>query len=101
MSVRKPPKFKTEAEEARFWSAHDSVDYWGASPEDPQPLRLAAELEHSIDARAKQKKLISLRLEQWQLRLAKSIAARQDIPYHAVLRNWITAGIRTTLRKAR
>lgn len=101
MKDKKLPRFKTERDEARFWATHDSVEYWSSFPEDRETLELDPELVRAIDSRAKRKQLISLRLEPRQVRLAKSVAVRQHVPYHTVLRNWIDLGMRTSLRRAR
>jgi hypothetical protein len=40
----------------------------------------------------------AIRLENWQIRLAKATASRQKVPYPTVIRRWIDEGIRN--RKA-
>lgn len=91
---KKLPRFETEKQEAEFWSTHDSTDYWEEFQEVDEPIELDPELARAIDRRSKRKQLISLRLENWQVRLAKAMAARSGIPYHTIIRSWITAGIR-------
>ena len=98
--VRKTlPRFKNEGEEAEFWATHDTADYWDQFKDVEEPLELDPKLARAIDHRARRKRLISIRLEAWQLRLARAVAARRHIPYHAVIRNWVSEGIRS--RRAR
>lgn len=93
---KKVPRFRTEADEAEFWSTHDSAEYWDDLEKVLEPLELDPALERAIDRRARQKKIISLRLEDWQIRLARAIAAKRKVPYHSVIRGWIEQGIRGT-----
>jgi hypothetical protein len=93
---KKVPRFKTETEEAEFWSTHDSTEYWDDLEKVLEPLELEPSLERSIDRRAKRKKIISIRLEDWQIRLARAIAAKRKVPYHSVIRAWVEHGIRST-----
>ncbi|MBI2933828.1 MAG: hypothetical protein HYY16_19465 [Planctomycetes bacterium] len=90
----KLPRFKSEKEEAEFWATHDSVDYWREFEEVREPLEFDPKLARAIDRRSRKKELISIRLEKWQIRLARAIAARQRIPYHTIIRAWVTEGIR-------
>lgn len=85
------PYFKTEAEEADFWSTHSSTDY-ELEPVDEQ-IQLAPELARKIAERSK-KKMIAIRLEHWQLQRTKSIAAKRRMPYQHLLRDWITEGLK-------
>src|SRR5438309_2304929 len=83
---RKPlPRFSAASEFDRFVETHDLASYWDEF-EEADRLELKPELATRIGRRAHRKKLISLRLDEWQLRAAKAIAARRKIPYHAVLR---------------
>jgi hypothetical protein len=93
---KKVPRFRTEADEAQFWSTHDSTEYWNDLEKVLEPFELDPVLERTIDRRARQKKIISIRLEDWQIRLARAIAARRKVPYHSVIRAWIEQGIRST-----
>ena len=40
------------------------------------------------------KKLIALRLEQWQFQRTKAIAAQRHVPYQNLLRCWIPQGLK-------
>lgn len=88
------PTLRTDADFVRFVETHDLSDYWDAF-EPVEPSAADPELAAAIDRRARRKKLISLRLETWQIRLARAVAAREGIPYHAVIRRWIDRGIQT------
>jgi predicted DNA binding CopG/RHH family protein len=90
---RKLPKFKNEAEFIRFVETHDLADYWDEFEEVAPPV-LDPKLVKAIDRRARNKKLISIRLEGWQLSLAKAKAAKEGVPYQSVIRRWISEGIR-------
>ena len=99
-SKKKLPHFKSETEEAEFWATHDSVDYWEMFEDMEESLDVDPELLQTIDQRSKRKQLISLRLEKWQIRLARAVAARRGVPYHSVIRNWVAEGIRSTHAKS-
>jgi predicted DNA binding CopG/RHH family protein len=90
---KKLPRFRSEAEESEFWASHDSTEYWDEFEDVDETVELDPELARSIDQRTRRKQLISIRLESWQIRLARAVAARQGIPYHTVIRNWVSAGI--------
>src|SRR5713101_7040770 len=68
---RKIPKFKSEAEERKFWSSHDSVDYidWRGGKRAILP-----DLRPSVRA-------ISIRLPQAMIDELKLVANRRDVPY--------------------
>ena len=58
-----------------------------------EQIQLDPALAYKIRERTK-KKLIALRLELWQLKGAKALAARKHIPYQHLLRYWISQGLR-------
>jgi len=92
------PKFESEREEAEFWSAHDTTDYWRGAQEVPiEQLEIEPELRAQILENARKKQLVSLRLEKRQIELAKQIARRKTIPYQALIRTWIEEGIQKEL----
>lgn len=91
---RKPlPSFRSGSAFDRFVETHDLADYWDEF-EEAEPIELARSLARRIDRAARRKQLISLRLETWQIRAAKALAARRGVPYHAVIRHWIDEGMR-------
>jgi len=93
---KKLPKFKSEAEEAEFWATHDSTNYWEEFQYVTEPLEIEPRLAWAIDRKARRKQLVSIRLESWQVRLARAVAVRSGVPYHTVIRNWVSRGISRT-----
>lgn len=91
---RKLPEFRSQDEFVRFVETHDLADYWDEFEEVKDPVELDPKLAKSIDRRARNKKLISIRLEGWQIRLAKARAVKEGVPYQSVIRRWISEGIR-------
>jgi predicted DNA binding CopG/RHH family protein len=73
------PKFRTEAEERRFWETHDSTDYVDWS--EAERVRLPY-LKPSTTA-------ISLRLPVTLLERIKIAANKRDIPYQSLIKTWL------------
>jgi predicted DNA binding CopG/RHH family protein len=75
-SPKSIPKFRSEAEERRFWETHDTTDYvdWSSA-------RLARfpNLKPSTET-------ISLRLPAGLLADLKALANKQDVPYQSLLK---------------
>lgn len=69
------PKFKSEAEERRFWATHDSTEYldWSKAERVVFP-----NLKSSV-------KTISIRLPESLLNLLKMLANEHDVPYELQL----------------
>ena len=77
---RKPvPVFKNEAEERRFWEAHDSADHLDWS--EAERIRLP-NLKPSTTA-------ISLRLPLPLLERIKVAANKRDVPYQSLIKTWL------------
>jgi len=79
---RKPksvPKFRSEAEERRFWESHDSSDRvdWSKA----ERVRLP-NLKPSTTS-------ISLRLPVSLLDRIKVAASKRDIPYQSLIKAWL------------
>ena len=91
------PRFKSEAEEARFWDTHSPFDYPGEFEDADEVIRLAPALARRIRERMK-KRLLAIRLEGWQIEGAKRIARDKGVPYQALMREWISQGIRAAGR---
>ena len=85
------PRFKSDREAADFWATHDAADYIDALK--PARLALAPALQRRIKARAKRKKLVTLRLEIDQIAAAKAVALRKSIPYQTLIRMWISEAL--------
>ena len=75
---RKVPKFRTEADERKFWESHDSGDYvdWSKAKGINFP-----NLKPSTES-------ISLRLPISLLEGLKIKANKRDVPYQSLLKTW-------------
>jgi predicted DNA binding CopG/RHH family protein len=73
------PKFRSEAEERRFWQTHDSSDYidWTKAAQVRFP-----NLKPSTTA-------ISLRLPVTLLERIKVAANKRDVPYQSLIKTWL------------
>jgi len=73
---KKIPKFKSEDQERKFWSVHDSTEYidWSKAKRVTLP-----KLKPSV-------KTISLRLPESMLEELKLLANKRDIPYQSLLK---------------
>jgi predicted DNA binding CopG/RHH family protein len=76
--VKHIPKFKSEAEEARFWDTHSVTDY----------LHELKEV-HNVKFPRPRKRLISMRLEDNQIKSLKQVAATKGLGYLTLMRMWI------------
>jgi len=77
--LKSMPRFRTEAEERRFWETHDSTDYvdWSKA----QRVRFP-HLKLSTTA-------ISLRLPLGLLDRIKIAANKRDVPYQSLIKVWL------------
>jgi predicted DNA binding CopG/RHH family protein len=73
------PRFRSEAEERKFWESHDSTEYvdW----RNARRVRLP-NLKLSTTA-------ISLRLPQGLLDRIKIAANKRDVPYQSLIKVWL------------
>ena len=73
------PKFRSEAEERRFWETHDSTDYidWSKA----RRMRFP-NLKPSTTS-------ISLRLPLALLERIKVAANKRDVPYQSLIKTWL------------
>ena len=73
------PRFKSEAEERKFWETHDSTDYidWSKA----ERVRLP-NLKPSTTA-------ISIRLPLALLEQIKIAANKRDVPYQSLIKMWL------------
>jgi predicted DNA binding CopG/RHH family protein len=74
------PKFRSEAEERKFWETHDTADYFDLSK--AQHARFP-NLKLSTTA-------ISLRVPQGLLDRIKVAANKRDVPYQSLIKVWLT-----------
>lgn len=86
--MKKMPKFKSEAEERRFWQQHDSTEYldWSGAREVMLP-----KLKPST-------RTISLRLPESMLDALKLMANKRDIPYQSLLKAFLAERLDTEFR---
>lgn len=90
----KIPKFKNEKEEAEFWAKHSSIDYLDDTEETAEPIELSKSLKNKIVERRKNKKLLTLRIDDKLIKDAKHIAQKKAVGYQTLMRMWIAEGIR-------
>jgi len=79
-TMKKIPKFKTEAEERDFWTNADSTDYvdWSKARR-----VLLPKIKPSL-------KTISLRLPELMLEELKLIANKRDVPYQSLIKIFLS-----------
>lgn len=73
------PKFKSEAEERKFWETHDTTDYfdWSKAEKARFPnLKLSTQS-------------ISIRLPVGLLERIKIEANKRDVPYQSLIKVWL------------
>jgi predicted DNA binding CopG/RHH family protein len=77
--LKSVPKFRSEAEERRFWESHDSSEHvdWSKA----ERVRLP-NLKPSTTA-------ISLRLPVSLLDRIKVAANKRDVPYQSLIKTWL------------
>ncbi len=77
--LKEIPRFRSEAEERRFWETHDSTEYvdWSKARRVQFP-----NLKLSTTA-------ISLRLPQGLLDRIKVAANKRDVPYQSLIKVWL------------
>ncbi|OGP06692.1 MAG: hypothetical protein A3G39_06750 [Deltaproteobacteria bacterium RIFCSPLOWO2_12_FULL_43_16] len=85
---KKIPKFKSEAEEQKFWSEADSTEYidWKKAKRMVLP-----NLKPSI-------RTISLRLPESMLEELKLLANKRDVPYQSLLKMFLSERIEKELK---
>lgn len=76
---RNPPKYRTEAEERKYWLTHDSADQvdWSAAQFVTFPNLRPSTVS------------ISLRLPKHLLSTIRSEANRRDVPYQSLMKLWL------------
>ena len=98
MKNKKLPHFKTDEEFGRFVDTHDMALYLDSMEKIDNAFSLSPELAERIRLRAK-KRLIALRLPEWQISGARRVAKRKKVPYQALMRHWIGEGLSRELRR--
>jgi predicted DNA binding CopG/RHH family protein len=100
MKKKKLPHFESEQQVADFWGSHSLTDYLHEFEKVDDVFVLSPALAHRIKERAK-KRLISIRLAEWQVQQSKKIAQQRKMPYQKLIREWIEAGLRSAFLKTR
>jgi len=85
--MKRPPKFKTEAEERRFWQKHDSTEYVDWSDAKEVNLSKLKPSTHTI----------SVRLPESMLESLKILANKRDVPYQSLLKVFLSERIKAEL----
>jgi len=98
MKNMKLRNFNTSEEAAAFWDKHSLKDYIHEFESADEVFVLSPALAQRIRERAR-KRLISIRLAEWEIEKSKQIAKQRKMPYHALIRQWIDDGIRTAFTK--
>jgi predicted DNA binding CopG/RHH family protein len=98
MKKKKLPNFKTSEEAAEFWDTHSLTDYLHELEEVDEVFVLSPALAKRIRERAK-KRLVSIRLAEWEIEKSKQVAKQRKMPYHALIRQWIDEGLRAAFSK--
>ena len=88
--LKEVPKFRSEHEEAAFWSTHDSTEYVDYSK---AKRALFPNLKASTET-------ISLRLPQSLLEHLKTLANKRDGPYQTLLKLFLADRVEEELRTA-
>lgn len=85
--LKKIPKFKSEAEERKFWQTHDTTDYfdWSKAKRVSFP-----NLKPSV-------KSISLRLPEFMINELKILANKKDVPYQSLMKIYLSEKIKEEL----
>ena len=81
------PRFRSEAEEARFWDTHDSTAFL----DEFKPTKLTF-------TRPRPKVLVSVRIAKSEVELLRRVAARKGLGYGSLIRMWLTERLLHELR---
>ena len=85
--LKEIPKFRSLAEEERFWATHDATEYVDFSNVE---LGFFPELKPSS-------KTISIRLPESLVEAIKLLANKQDVPYQSMLKILLAEKVREVL----
>ena len=78
------PKFRNEAEEAKFWASLNLMEYF--EPSDFRRGVVFPNLKRS-------KRLISIRLPEELISKVKEKANKLDVPYQSLIRQYVHQGV--------
>ena len=85
--LKEIPRFRSLAEEEKFWATHDSTEYIDYSKVD---IGFFPELKPSS-------RTISIRLPESLVEAIKLLANREDIPYQSMLKTLLIEKVRESL----
>ena len=88
LKKKRIPKFRTEDEERKFWSTHDSTEYIDYQKAKPS---IFSELKPSTHS-------ISIRMPDYLLNRLKVLAHKKDIPYQSLLKLYLTEKIEEEIK---
>ncbi len=86
--LKKIPKFRSEDQERKFWSTHDSTEYFDYK----QAVRV------SFPNLKPSSRTISIRLPESLLQHIKTIAYRADVPYQSMMKVLLNEKVSELLR---
>ncbi|HLG41744.1 MAG TPA: CopG family antitoxin [Planctomycetota bacterium] len=89
------PRGQSREQEARFWEDHDFAEFWAQT--EGVDVEVARSFAQQVRSAAR-KRLVALRLAEWQIDEAKRLAKKLGLPYQTLLRRWISQGILTQRR---
>ena len=88
MKLKPIPKFKNEDEEFKFWSTHDTTEYFDTT----KPISLdLSKLKLSTET-------ISLRLPGFLLYRIKQLANKRDVPYQSLMKIFLAERVEKDLK---
>jgi predicted DNA binding CopG/RHH family protein len=89
---------RTSAAEKKYWDKHSVANHLHELKKADEMILLAPSLAKKIRERSK-RKLISIRLAEWEIEKSKQIAKKKKVPYQSLLRHWIDEGLRAEFQK--
>lgn len=89
-SLAQIPRFRNEAEEAKFWASHSLAKIWDQL--EPVQIEVAPDVRR-VTLQQSRKKPVTLRLEERQIKRTKEIAHERSLNYQTLLRAWIAEAI--------
>jgi len=99
MKKNKLPKFKSEEEEAKFWDNNSPLEYKEEFAEVEEPFEFSPSLlRKAVKTQKERKRLLTLRMEPYQIDVAKLIARWKGCGYQTLMRMWVMEGLRREVK---
>jgi hypothetical protein len=92
------PKGASNSRLAEFVSTHDLYELMGTGR--PARVKFAPEVRERTQEKRERRLLVALRLGRKDLDRIRQIARDRDVPYTALMRSWIRAGLSRESKKA-